>query len=591
MRGKGAGGRPTGVTGRPSVSSAGDHKPPPVTDAIAHWLAGLFLAALLSVTAVVIAHDDHLGPLTSLRWIERWGVDTTMRLYGRIFGGEAIGTEKDQDLRPPAPPGYVFIDLDADTCRAGGLRGDPGDPCGRRSAASPGAAARVANALIEQTGSAKPRLIVLDVRLWDSNPDGPVSKDVAQLLINAARPGTPPILAASPTSPLSPEESLKLAPGAPNDPRRVFVDWSMVPACIRNSEIRFAPALLWPDAPDGVARRYPLAANVRVFKVAGGPVERTGDPAKDCQPPAVDANALDAATTEDGEAATLPYLAALYAGRPDTAREQVRCASVGEAWRGGTGVCAALADAHPKTDAGHGKPRTPDAAGAPPPDEKLPRTFFTIGAQGNEDLEAVGRYSQHAASQVVNKDGVLLLDRDLFRDRIVVVGYSGAIGMDRHATPIGEMAGAQVILNAIRSFITGTVLGGEPIEKTALRELKMAAVSSVPFLPFWLGAVFAGRWAAKRPVLVRAGVGVGVFLFFVLTATVSATLTLNVVAWFHARDLAQGKPIDALLPLLVLMLECFVHAAAHLIEVVHTGAVKVIEFVKARLPIHSRETP
>lgn len=437
--------------------------------ALAHWLTGLVFAVGLSL---LIVWGAHRVPLVGgvIAQIEERGVDLTMRLHAELFGHWLIGSEREEpeEGQPPAPPGYLFIDLDAQTCRD--AQGDA--RCDRRSPASPGAAARVANALIGSDPKQNPRVIIIDVRLWDTSAVEPVSDDVARLLARAGAAGTPPILAAAPASPLSESQHEDVADETASaeakagqaHAERVFVDWSLVPERIRTSAVQFAPALLWPDPTDGVARRYPAQVPARIYS-----------------PPAPDASpGADEPQPRDGSVASLPYLAALYATRPLRDHPALRCAAANLPG-GGAPDCKALAH-EPRAHGGH---HAPEAA----------RTLFTMGSEGQDGLRAMGRYAQYQAQDILTAKGELALPREQVADRIVVIGYSGAIGLDRHATPIGEMAGAQIILNAARSFTTRTELREEPLPDALGREAVVAAASSLPFLPFWWIQGLLWRWA------------------------------------------------------------------------------------------------
>ena len=41
----------------------------------------------------------------------------------------------------------------------------------------------------------------------------------------------------------------------------------------------------------------------------------------------------------------------------------------------------------------------------------------------------------------------------MYKDKIVVIGASNPSRRDRHYTPFGDMAGSEVVINAIRSFL------------------------------------------------------------------------------------------------------------------------------------------
>ncbi len=471
-----------------------------------HLLTGLILAIGLSVLVVLCAgRAPWVGE--AIREIEDHGIDATMRFradIGRVtpIGDENLATRSDS--RSPPPAGYLFIDLDEDTCLA--AHGD--ERCRLRSPASAAAAAQVASALL----AAHPRLVILDVRLWDMESNVEISPELEALM--KALPGDVPVLAPAPASPT----------GAPG---KVFIDWSQAPTPLRASRIHFAPALVWPDRADGMDRRYSESVAADIFYAA-----------REKKEPVRDQTLL-----------TLPYLAALYATTPARNWDEVDCHA-----SNAPQVCDPLAQ-----------------SGERQPEPR--RIHFTLHRADDDasipTRNAARLYSRITSSQAITQAGVLRLDPDWITDKVVIVGFNGPSGLDRHSTPLGEMSGAELILNAIRSFASGAALDSEDEPSAVLRETTAAIVSSGPFLIFWRIQGGLWRWARRRGRPKQVLAGLAIAIVFGGAIYLSALLTTGFVLLFWSGAMAKGAPVDALLPVAVLALESFAHAAKQAIDVSH----------------------
>jgi hypothetical protein len=166
----------------------------------------------------------------------------------------------------------------------------------------------------------------------------------------------------------------------------------------------------------------------------------------------------------------------------------------------------------------------------------------------------------------------LILDRTQIDDHVVVIGYSGAGGLDRHSTPLGEMSGAELILNAIRSFAASANLPPVDEGRALLREAVIAVICSLPFLPFWLATVPLWRRASavsRFRFFAQAPAGVLISAMFLATVLLSAFLGIWAIETLWGNTLAHGQPVDVLTPLVVLALEAFSHVATFVIEGAH----------------------
>jgi hypothetical protein len=499
------------------------------------WFTGLLFAWALSFVVVVGAVN---GPIFKgvFHQIEETGVDASMRMRAVLRPTAPIGRESDF-TSGEGPSGYVFINLDSKTCFAA----HPDERCFSRSAASPAAAAAVALAVLK----AKPRVIVIDAYLWDRSAPGEADTTVIALEREAKNNPQTRIITPAPALPL-------------NDIGRVSVEWSPTPVALRNGDIKYALAVTWPDGVDGVMRRYPAIFDADVYPPAPDP-----SPKHVQVPPAF----------RETQALSLPYLAARYALREPGASDWRALDCLADQINPGSIVVCCVSKLRPEA-----------------PSEAQPRIFYTFPAlpigkprgakAGRSDQTAETRpapvpsdagqiYSRFKYTTVASADGQLLISPERLADKVVVIGVNSPQAMDQHMTPLGEMSGAELIVNAIRSFVADAELR-ESIPSTLWREFLIGFVASLPFLLFWLAQQSLMRFGEGSSIRKLAMIGATSALFLA-TIAVGAALSTYVVVGLISSQMDNGASIDALLPLAVLSLEGFAHGAKYIIDALEEG--------------------
>jgi hypothetical protein len=149
-------------------------------------------------------------------------------------------------------------------------------------------------------------------------------------------------------------------------------------------------------------------------------------------------------------------------------------------------------------------------------------------------------------------------DTKLLYHSIVVIG-SSRDGRDYHATPLGVMAGAEIVLNAIRSFLEYSPGGEVSWGWSVLIEVPVIAVTATVFAGFWYwfarratrhakadGEKLAGHWRSWIRV-VRTTVSGAVFGLFCCFSLMAAFLC--------AIMLQTASHYDVLTPILLTALE------------------------------------
>ena len=114
---------------------------------------------------------------------------------------------------------------------------------------------------------------------------------------------------------------------------------------------------------------------------------------------------------------------------------------------------------------------------------------------------------------------------DLYAKRVVVIGASNRLRRDLHPTPLGTMAGAEVVINAIRSFELGPATEMGPHRGTLVTGLFDLVKSATLWFFYFIGKLLLERHHRKgsRRALI-AKLTVGALFMVTLLATASMTV-------------------------------------------------------------------
>jgi hypothetical protein len=509
----------------------------PLRSALIHWLSGLIFSLIISALFTLVPPDAPiLGGV--VHWIEERGIDAAM--WVKLLLGNP---EADRSPRPNLPAGYVFVDVEAETCKA--MIDSP--LCSSRSPARREVVAGLATEILNKT---KPRAIIIDSPLWDTDPSPTL------------KPAHPKSEKSKPDFTIALVEAVKkhrdvvvvaAAPFRPSDePRSGYVEWSLVPD-LQGGAIWLAPAESWNNAGqlDSIMRVYPAAIKER---------------------------------REDAPVLTLPYLAAVLisASRPP---EDLDCFVT-----------------HPPPPVSPTKPslaarncdqaslRRPDGTGATLTREDLerdiakpqPRILFTLPGRATttpmarEERSPMARlfqnvYSRYASTEAFSSSGALRLPADNLADRVVIIGTSAPTALDWHQSPIGNMTGAEIILNATKAYLEGGTRDEPNPREKLLRELAAACIASLPFLLGWL-VYFLLRSALKhRTVEDIFDWTIAPLLFFLMIAGAGLLVTFSALSGL-GRAAQGGQIVDILTPIAALSLEGFAEGTRRILDVIERGA-------------------
>lgn len=187
----------------------------------------------------------------------------------------------------------------------------------------------------------------------------------------------------------------------------------------------------------------------------------------------------------------------------------------------------------------------------------------------------VGHYDRYLASKLLSADDATVAS-DL-GGRMVIIGSSAVNALDRHESPLGPMAGSEIHLNALKSFLdckTGFVT--EPTAWAEVsHEAQIISVGSLPFLAFWLGYFWLWSRAvgARGRALVMPLFGASGFILAVLAAML---LAVFVTLCHVARGAAEGFSLEFFTPIFALSLEGFAEGARWLIDRIESAVEQVV---------------
>ena len=247
--------------------------------------------------------------------------------------------------------------------------------------------------------------------------------------------------------------------------------------------------------------------------------------------------------------------------------------------------------------------------------EEDERVFYTLPSQvpdiaahetRNRQRDYHAHYVYHAASQLIDfRTGALRPDASVraLTGAVIVIGTSAAPAGDRHTTPLGIMAGSEVVINATRSFAAEAGLREPSLPEKILAEMGTAVICAPVFFVFWFGLAVlvrrvplgekpdGGRWS--KPVLgwrakiaaVRAIVA-GAFVITLCTACA----VIIAIGFVKVGGYAQHRmAIDIFMPLFAVSLEGFADGSKYVLDLLHRGVEAGVK--RFRASAHAKPVP
>ena len=169
----------------------------------------------------------------------------------------------------------------------------------------------------------------------------------------------------------------------------------------------------------------------------------------------------------------------------------------------------------------------------------------------------------------------LRFDRDDLAGRIVVLGSSSPVAQDWAATPMGSMAGGEVIINAIRTFYE--IDDAKPqagsqryrLARALWEKTQSSCTSALVMVLIWAGIY--GAWRARGAVSTHAPKRRRSDLMATLTVPAIFLAGLALIVWIELGLLSQeitegaraGRPVDILTPIVLVALEGFAEGSVY----------------------------
>ena len=204
-----------------------------------------------------------------------------------------------------------------------------------------------------------------------------------------------------------------------------------------------------------------------------------------------------------------------------------------------------------------------------------------------------GFYDVYPASQFLIGDQIVT-PPGLFTGKSVIIGSSAPAANDLHATPLGGMAGSEVLLNAVRAFRDFA-----PMEQTTpstplaerlteggsllLEKFGAATLAALILLPAWLAASAIGQRTRESRWPVRAAGVVASFGVVVIFLVVGLVVELTLFATGLEVSARKGAAIDLVMPVVALGLEAYGDAADVLLDAMHRSVLALEVWVGAAL--------
>jgi len=468
-------------------------------------LVAALAGLLFSLTMSAVLSLGSAFRVAPLVAVERAGIDFGMLAY-TAFAGRPKTSEKE--------PNYIFVDVDRAACEA--FSPDASACIGDRPVPP---ALTIAFAKAARHSGAS--VVVIDVRA----PDG--AADRADLANALAAPDGPWVIASLGVRPRLSDKQMKVVANS----QTLLGPAAQAP--LRSGRLLLAPFLTATDAfaADGIVRHYPLLEQV----------EGLG---------------------REGAVRWLPSAPFLASRLAD---------SIGA----GALICLYYRRESPGCDGVDASTSSTVIQFGERTDLRN-RIFYSLpslAAAGPEQRSIyrdryLGFYDRIVASDLI-ESGTFIWPRELMAGAIVIFGSSAPEAHDWHVTPLGPMAGPEILFNAIRAFSefaplsepTFTASSGERLV-SAWRGfiLKVGAMSTGTlimlvgwFAIFWI----SDRWTAAPLWLNRTAC----VLIFFFSLGVTATFELFTGISALERNAQVAESTDLLTPLLALGLEGFAEAA------------------------------
>jgi CHASE2 domain len=194
-------------------------------------------------------------------------------------------------------------------------------------------------------------------------------------------------------------------------------------------------------------------------------------------------------------------------------------------------------------------------------------------------------YTRLVGSDLFKADPSLTQFRpDLASGKIVIIGSSAQTGYDNVMTPIGPMAGPEVLINAIRSVYFRIHINHEnENDKNKVSEFATIFLSSLKgtfIMAFaWFGIFYIAQIKDKRNIIEEMLLAISVTIIFLLFTAIVLCLEIITLSHEAGSGIYNGDFVDTLTPLILLGSEGYIEAMKWIVEKVEKALICVSHFI------------
>jgi len=207
--------------------------------------------------------------------------------------------------------------------------------------------------------------------------------------------------------------------------------------------------------------------------------------------------------------------------------------------------------------------------------DNAPRIVFSLPSQSShlDDLNAPGRahqaiyrgrYDRCLATHFWNSETSLCAQAATYHDKVVVIGVSNPLRRDRHYTPLGDMAGPEVVINAVRSFVAYPQQHDKSLAQLISKKCLIVAACFVLWLLYFSVRCrcFPEQGRESRSLL-----AVGWRALLVGLAFIATLLLVLLLAFSLSFDSDAPTPsLDVLIPVLAIAIDEYVEQVHRLVR-------------------------
>lgn len=129
---------------------------------------------------------------------------------------------------------------------------------------------------------------------------------------------------------------------------------------------------------------------------------------------------------------------------------------------------------------------------------------------------------------------------EFYRSKVVVIGASNRLRRDRHATPLGNMAGAEVVINAINSFVvTPSPREKQPVEAIG-KKIMIVLACLLPWFAYYALRGFLRRPPTDKDRRVLGKVVRAAMVFLAFWLTLGTVLGITSVSSYGSFSVLVG---------------------------------------------------